>query len=614
MSIASENAKQIRKGMEVFINLNIGADDLMAAVGTTGGIKVSPGSDTERLSGINMWPWRKIADFQGDGFPLDGSYKLWDGDSSNSQEKGVIGYRTIVGRDVHGTFQFDEQDTYHVPALTVRFASGVGTITVNGVSYDIQETVIVPCLGRNTPFDLQSSDSTRRVEIFSVTPGFNLSITNDDLISCTLALRSDLSPDNPSFPISEIEVQAFQSADMSQALVNVAKNTKLTYRAGYAGSYSTVRSFYISEPIKTENKVITIKAEDSSHLLDTVQIPAQLYSSNRTTGKQRLYTFFRDAIKKCGINPVSIQSAPPQSGDDTEEKCVIFTERSTREHIQNIMNLSHTGDFWPTFVDGGTPKITWSKPTAKWDIYESDCGEVQRFIQQSIGAITTEYENGLTSETKKEKASVYLYSDAGYFSALGHDALPGILGGLLEVNANVNVIENFDSFYWKYDVLGQPTTRIWTEVSSLCFRPSKTSTSSGAYKVMVLGYPVTVGSIRSPRGRDYASPSTIYPPDNRPGIPLVIEPIIYGVVHQGPETFIGSYRNTAVFPKYENLFDRSTITGSILWKGDPRMQPRDVFNFHRLNGTVETCTIESIELKHEGGGTSATISYRLGVV
>ena len=119
MSIASENAKQIRKGMEVFINLNIGADDLMAAVGTTGGIKVSPGSDTERLSGINMWPWRKIADFQGDGFPLDGSYKLWDGDSSNSQEKGVIGYRTIVGRDVHGTFQFDEQDTYHVPALTV---------------------------------------------------------------------------------------------------------------------------------------------------------------------------------------------------------------------------------------------------------------------------------------------------------------------------------------------------------------------------------------------------------------------------------------------------------------------------------------------------------------
>ena len=63
-----------------------------------------------------------------------------------------------------------------------------------------------------------------------------------------------------------------------------------------------------------------------------------------------------------------------------------------------------------------------------------------------------------------------------------------------------------------------------------------------------------------------------------------------------------------------NLLRRSNETGSFTWKGDPRMQPRDVANFHRLDGTVEEITIESITLKHEGGGTTAEIVYRKGVV
>ena len=59
---------------------------------------------------------------------------------------------------------------------------------------------------------------------------------------------------------------------------------------------------------------------------------------------------------------------------------------------------------------------------------------------------------------------------------------------------------------------------------------------------------------------------------------------------------------------------RSKTTGSFKWKGDPRMQPRDVIKFHRLDGTVEEITLENITIAHEGGGTSAEITYRKGVI
>ena len=59
---------------------------------------------------------------------------------------------------------------------------------------------------------------------------------------------------------------------------------------------------------------------------------------------------------------------------------------------------------------------------------------------------------------------------------------------------------------------------------------------------------------------------------------------------------------------------RSNKTGSFRWKGDPRMQPRDVVTFRRLDGTDEEITLGNITITHEGGGTSAEITYRKGVI
>ena len=92
--------------------------------------------------------------------------------------------------------------------------------------------------------------------------------------------------------------------------------------------------------------------------------------------------------------------------------------------------------------------------------------------------------------------------------------------------------------------------------------------------------------------------------NRRPGITLNIEPYAYGRIYQG---------TSLRFPNYKALFDRSNVTGAFTTRGDPRMQPRDIFTFHRLDGTTEICTIESIALSHEGGGTTSEITYRKGI-
>lgn len=59
---------------------------------------------------------------------------------------------------------------------------------------------------------------------------------------------------------------------------------------------------------------------------------------------------------------------------------------------------------------------------------------------------------------------------------------------------------------------------------------------------------------------------------------------------------------------------RSNKTISFTWKGDPRIQPRDVFTFRELDGTENQWTFENITLTHEKGGTLAEITARKGVI
>lgn len=574
-TIDVQNAKQIRDPMEVFCGLSARAtNDLTFAVTSEAAAmdtNISETLDSE------LWDMRHLTDLSGGGFPLDGTREWYDDTLQGSEEDGKIGLRSNIG----GALNVTVTSTYEIAAITIAVTKGTGTITANGETYDIKRIVVIPVNDTTITLDIQSDDEDDRVEIASITPGITLDFTNENLVSCKLSLRSDLSIAAPTWPVSEIEIQAYWPDDISEAISNVGDDVPIWYYAGYEGDYSKTRYFYLSEKASMEDNVITLKGEDSSHKLEDKSYAANVLNTTSLNGRRQLYLRMCKAITDAGIKLINRENAPVK-GTGTETKySTVFLEQSSRDLVQHIINLAHYGSFWPVFVDAGIPTARWTKPTSSWDIYEADCGSVKREADRNVAKIKSSNSNyGVSTKATREGKKLTLATK--------------------DVKAGKKYSFSDDNFYWYMDV-----TNAINKVTnaSKIFWTAKETTESKVVKgkkkkvkqCIVTGKKVSISNTAKTLTDEY----------KRPGTTITIDPAALGKIYQG---------TVLVYPRYKALFDRSNIMGSFIWKGDPRMMPRDVFTFHRLDGTSEDCTIESIGLSHEGGGTTAEITYRKGIV
>lgn len=592
LTIDEENRKSIRTPFEVhcgFSGRNEKVD--LTFTGISGAVtdaNVSEALDNEH------WDMRDLTDLSGAGFSLDGTCSLFDSALSGSLENGKLGLRSIVGE----TLAITVTSKTDIAALTLAVTSdSPGTISANGTDYEARRIVVIPVNGKTITFSAKSTDPESRIEIASITPGITLEFSNKNLVSCTLALRSDLSITSPSWQVSEIEIQAYWPDDISEAISNVGDDVPVWYYAGYEGDYSKIRSFYLSEKASMENNIITIKGEDMSAKLEDKNNISQVVNSTGGNGRRTLYNRFLKFITDSGVKLVSRETAP-DTNSNSSPYTLIFDEQSSREIVADIMNLSHNGSFWPAFVDAGIPTVTWSKPIKKWDIYEKDCGDVVRSVERNISKITTDADYGLhskavrsnkleTLETKSVEAGKgYSHSPEGYW-------------WYLTVSNAKSVLATASKIVWT-----AKKTTVSKKVKVKSGKKYKTGKKKGTpiYKTVtkklnqcvVKGKSVTVTMENS----------SILPSGKRPGTTITVDPISHGKIYGG---------TTLLYPNYAYLFNRSNITGSFTFKGDPRMQPRDVFSFHRLDGSEELCTIETITLTHEGGGTKAEVTYRKGI-
>lgn len=592
--IDTQNGKQIRDAMEVHCGLTARYTKADLSITAQSGQIAAADSNLSESIDADQWTMRKLTDFQGDGFPLDGSCVLLDTATAGSLANGKVGIRSDIG----GTLQITVTSTQTIPAVTLAVTSGTGTVTANGVSYQLDRIVVIPVNGKSVTLTITSTDATRRLEIASITPGISMSFSNANLTYCAVNLRADLSMAQPSFPISDIEIRAYWPDDISEAISNIGDDVPIWYYAGYPGDICTVRKFYLSEPAQMSQNIITIKGEDQSHRLeDAKNTPLQRLDTTANKGRQQLYQFFCNLITGCKIKPVYTEPAPAAAGSVKTGYSLVITDQSPRAHVQNVMNLGHYGSFWPTFVDAGIPRITWSKPAKKWDIYERDCGDVVRTVDRNIAKVTTDAENGLHSTTVRETAWEKLAEN-------------------ITLKKGKPITKTFDDYYWDYKVDYREKNQ-WTirQLNKVKWTPSATSVKRQkrvkvkgkwktktvwAYKPTLYGKALTVKK----------DTSSITEVSGRSGSTVQVSPLCYGKVYQGTDW---------IFPNYQRLFERSNICGAFVWKGDPRMQPRDVAAFHWAepdsdgNEVVELITIESIALIHEGGGTKATITYRKGV-
>ncbi len=574
-TIDIQNAKQIRDPMEVYCGISARAqNDLTFTISSD--IEAADSNVSEALDS-ELWDMRQLTDLSNGGFPLDGSRQWYDKSLAGSEENGKIGLRSSIG----GAMTITAKSNTEFAAVTIAFTRGSGTIIANSKSYDIRRIVVIPVNAKSITMVVESDDPTDRVEIASITPGITLEFSNENLVTCQMALRSDLSMDSPTWPVSDIEIQAYWPDDISEAISNVGDDVPIWYYAGYNGDYSEPRSFYLSEKASMEDNVITLKGEDASSKLEDKNYLARVLNSTSLDGRRQLYLRFCNAITDAGIKLINREAAPSKTTGTETKYTAVFQEHTSRDLIAHVMNLTHYGSFWPVFIDSGIPTVRWAKPSSKWHIYEEDCGSVKREAERNIGKIKSNNSDyGISTKAARSNTLETLVSKS--------------------VKAGKMYSHTDDDFYWYMSVTNASSKTanankiIWTaqkttETKKVNGKEKKTN------QCIVKGKKVDISTLAKSITED----------NKRPGTTLLIDPMVLGKVYQG---------TTLIYPRHKALFDRSNITGAFIWKGDPRMMPRDVFTFHRIDGTEEECTIESIILSHEGGGTTAEIAYRKGIV
>lgn len=597
-TINSENAKQIRDPMEIYIHLFAGSS---ATIGNY--TAYSPYKSYDSTLGNTSWSMRSIADLAGDGFPLDGSVEWFDSSITPSANNGKLGVRGVAGSNV----QIGITASGTLTSITVA-SQNVGTITVGGVSYPSTGLNVIPINATSATLQFSPSDSDERVMVDYIIPGAEFSITNDNLVSCNLSLRSDLSVQNHTWEESEIEISMYYPYDISSTFAYIQSDFPITYQAGYDSDLSEIRRFYLSEPITEENNVVTIRGVDASHWLDNKMMNEQWITTNTGNSREAIYNKFVQAIQAAGIKLVHKQNVSRANSGTTQY--AVLPEMSTRDFVSEVMNLTlsyrRSGIYYGIqFVDAGIPSVEFGDGKTfgnTWTINKSDCADWVESYEQNIARIQE------TNDERKYNESISIASEfdelGGDTSALNiYDIEEQKPGTLYKTNQLIEL--DFDGYYAKVGNFHDTTTTISITPSRAVFKATKTSEwSTKKFTFFDVHYVKNGKCIVGAPAIITGGVSSYSNPNNLPGITIDYDPFIYGILTDA---------NGATVFNYPSLFNRSLRTGSFTFKGDPRQQPLDYLNLvddTKSPTTTITARITSIELAHEGGGTTAVIGWR----
>lgn len=518
---------------------------------------------------------RKIADLQDGGFPLDGTHE-WYEDKSPSGENGKLGLRSIAGQPVSVTLTASSR----LDSVTIE-STGVARIEKGATQYPSTGLDVIPIMANSATLTFYPDDVNGRVFIKYIVPGAIFNITNDNLINCNVALRSNLSADNPTWEESDMEVQFYYPYDISETLAYIQDDWPLTYQAGYSDEMSELRKFYLSEPGIQQGNVVTLHAVDASSLMDEKIVNERDLTESGVTTVKKLADQMTNWITGAGVTLA--KSSNTGGTTSSANNSAILPELTTRDAVILFMNLTATlpETHRLSFVDAGIPTFQVGETfTNVWEIDEEDIAELVIETPRHINRVVN------TSEERKFDMTFKASSKANE----------------KEIGAQEGQIyeENFDTYaehvtmieYVRVQTIGAYITTAYPNFP-IFFSPSRAvwRLNKNAFKRTLSIYPYIISG-----GVNQYTDGT-----NLPGVPIEMEPPVWGSVKFG---------NISMFsPK--NLLNRPNQTIQFKFKGDPRMQPRDFLQLNRLDGSTFRTRIASIETTHEGGGTMATVTAQL---
>lgn len=592
-TIDAHNNERLRKPMLVEIRFSLEESAPVEEMGPQGSYKLYDST----LSTDNF-PLRILADLQGGGFKLDGTAQLYDSTVTASRENGKLGLRGNVGE----TLTLRIETMTFIKALTVD-SQGASKIRYNASFLRTED--VSPVASREI-FNVDNNlvvltffpeNERTRVVVDVALIGAHFEINNSNMISAQLELRSSFDEINPKWEESTLDVSWMNSADISDLLVNIPKDTPVTYRAGYSDKtsefdedMSNTRRFYIDDEVTQTDGIISLKAKDASHWLDGVTLPeGDLYTwpkarktqldTNRTLGE------FEDSL----VAAINATGAGGYAG-------------VTHYKLTNSQRL------WKAANYHVRPSGSFKNFLTSLMIYAGRSSDLQfSYVDAGIPRLTFRTDGTNNRSATRSQLSRFEYDASPFIKTINSsDEVHGFNATLVITPIRRSYDENeIDS-----GVIYEVDTKTLNEFSISAVRPAGSTTTtmseiiswspSGVVcKAKATGVAVTTFQPLI----EYDGRQTVFV--NVEGEVITDDPPLWGsAIFIDPSNSANRYNPFNAYNR-DNYYNKRI---KFSWKGDPRWQPRDPITIDLEDGYVLLGKIETISMKHEAGGTLAEVT------
>lgn len=491
-------------------------------------------------------------DLSGDGFLNDGMAKPLEADHA-----GIVANVNAAGNS----------STLNI-SITLSQAAPAGTVLKLYYYEGNAELHTVEMTVTGTTASAVITSTAGRLHLVKITAGDSWWFNNDSLISCTVSLRSvETRPDNPELQISDIEIVGYEPNNVLSKLSMIGENVPVYYTSGYPGDMAPVRKFYVSEPITWKDKQLTIKAEDATRFLDDEYDGLYIGNGESEAGSTTLYiNAIHNMLTAAGIDHYfdnQYTGSPFNTGS-----AILLPNISKRELLAQAINLLHVDlhalngttplPLFVNYVDAGIPKL-WTGLSNEYTVIED----------------ITSLEHNTDQMVKRVRMQAWVPF------VIGSESVEQVQTGGKTIRTTSDPYYSFSSSGvgitklspYKYSVNAAGTANVSGRKITMYDR-----TTDGGYSlVRGDGKGVRTIEMKDFYGWQFFSYSES----------IAVTNIMYGLLYRGIETY------------------------KFIWRGDPKLQPRDHIRV-KVDGTYVDMTIDTVTLNHEDGGLTSEIFARKG--
>lgn len=236
------------------------------------------------------------------------------------------------------------------------------------------------------------------VRIYIVGANRVLAWYNDDILSWSATLRSVGTDFNPTLEASEFQAEIFTDEDLSDIANEIGTDTKVYLDIGYSGEVIS-RKFYLSEPIESDNGVITLKCADLTYFMPSEEV--MLSQWNADSGSTRYYFLVQlhNIISDEGFN-IPLDANNNTNGTTGTTVSVLY-QGNLRELIANAVNLYRQNGFYVNYRDAGIPTLTSDKFNNVWTITKDQIADLKRHVDPPIKSISADVYNASGADAKE---------------------------------------------------------------------------------------------------------------------------------------------------------------------------------------------------------------------